>query len=54
MNKGNRRPAEIKDPSNKKLSTQDRLDIQERRSNGEKAIDLAAEYGVSTRTIRNQ
>lgn len=54
MNKGNRRPAEIRDPSNKKLSAQDRLDIQERRTNGERAQDLAKEYGVSTRTIRNQ
>jgi hypothetical protein len=54
MNKDRQRPAEIKPPRNRKLSTQDKTDIQERRANGERAIDLAAEYGVSTRTIRNQ
>lgn len=35
----------------KKISAQQRLEISYRRMEGERSMDLALEYGVSTRTI---
>lgn len=41
-------------PRNKKLSPLDRMDIVQRKDRGESVQDLAKEYGVTVRTIRNQ
>lgn len=39
---------------NSKLTASQRDEISRRKAEGEKTKDLAAEYGVSTSTIKNQ